>query len=396
MLDLRGDITRLKIVWFFLQCQFWFPVWVTFLTRDRGLSLGDVVAADVAYSATVIALEVPLGMFADFFGHKRTVILGAIVAAATQLAIPTIDGPGMLVAVWFIWAVSSTLLSGSDTAYRYEVIAAEGQRPRMVQLFGHFAAIRSISILGTHAAASFTYALDPGLPFRLNAVAAVVALVVLTTMSNPEETERVVPSAHRLLRQTRDAFRLDVSARWLAIALAVSFAYFWTVTLIFQPLMLSSGLPETGLGVTHAVVGGVGALGALCSSRVQRWIGVRGAIVGGLALQASGALLAASSHVVPTIGGLALQSFSLLAVDPILRVALNHRVASSMRASVFSVVSLATTALMLVSRPVVGLVAAERSAAFAFGVWAALGLLLCVAAATTVPQIALDDEKTTT
>lgn len=65
--------------WFLRDFQLWIPVWIVFLTVDRGFSLTQVTLAESIFLIGVLVLEVPTGAVADKYGRSVSMALGALV-----------------------------------------------------------------------------------------------------------------------------------------------------------------------------------------------------------------------------------------------------------------------------------------------------------------------------
>ncbi len=59
------NIRLLFAYWFLRDFQLWIPVWIVFLTIDRGFSLTQVTSAEGLFLIRVLLLEVPTGALAD-------------------------------------------------------------------------------------------------------------------------------------------------------------------------------------------------------------------------------------------------------------------------------------------------------------------------------------------
>src|SRR6185503_1543708 len=76
------------------------------------------------YSAVIVLAEVPTGVFADRFGRRRSMLLGALaMVGACMLALQAHDFPTFAIAE-ALGALSIALCSGADTAYLYDLLAA--------------------------------------------------------------------------------------------------------------------------------------------------------------------------------------------------------------------------------------------------------------------------------
>jgi MFS family permease len=122
-----------------------------------GLSFLQVFMTQVAFAITLLLLEIPLGIFADLFGRKRSLVIGAIFAVIGSsyfLFYPKYFG---FILGEMSFAVSYAAFSGSDTSLLYESCVRMQQQDRYLQKeatfqsFGRFAEALG-GILGGFAA----------------------------------------------------------------------------------------------------------------------------------------------------------------------------------------------------------------------------------------------------
>jgi len=384
-------LVKLACAWFLLQVQLWLPVWVLFLRDERGFSLTEVVFVDIVFSGVVLVCEVPLGLLADRIGHRRALISAAVLLAMTQLALAFVSGLPSLLAVWTMWGLAVTMLSGTETAYRYEAVRAYGGEARGLGLFALLNAVGSLGLLVSHGVAGVLYELSPTAPFLVNAVCASAAALLLVGLADvPAESKQSLDLAHGIT--ARSVLRgADPRLRALVVLLAAIVAYHWTTTLVIQPLLSNLGMPPRWIGATYAAAGLLGVAGAFASSRVFAWLGLRGLVIGAVLLQTLSVLLSGTPLVWLAVAGICLHAAALQVADPVLRVLISRRVSVRRRAAVLSLASLGSTFILLGSRPLVGLVAEHASPSTSMLVWAALGALLVPVAAWATRVVGGDE-----
>jgi MFS family permease len=76
--NLEGNVRKYYIFHLFLNLQLWWPIWIIYLTEERGLTLAQVTLIDVPFWLCIIFLQVPGAALADRFGRKPILFLSAI------------------------------------------------------------------------------------------------------------------------------------------------------------------------------------------------------------------------------------------------------------------------------------------------------------------------------
>ncbi|MHC4954827.1 MAG: MFS transporter [Planctomycetota bacterium] len=383
--DRPPSLFRLGAIHALLEVHFWFPIWVVFLL-DRGISLGWIVAADVWFRLVLVALELPLGVVGDRIGRKRTYLLGALIAVATYLLLAVTHGVPMLFLCWTLWAVTIALISGTDTAYQYEAITGRGQRGAAVTMFGRLRAAGATALLLSYLTAGLLYERAPALPILLNAVAALgAALLLIRARSVPQGPQHLHWSA--TLKELIARVRLQRDVRFAVFLLAAIGVYYWTVTLLIQPLLVELDFAPGAFGPVYGAFCLSGIVASLLSGRLARALGEGTLIVGGSALLVVGMVILAFVPGPACLVGLALLGCGFFLAEPVSKVLLNGLVPDRIRASAISLASLIASVALMAARPLVGVITDLQGARQAFVVWAALGVAFLALAAWAVAAI---------
>ncbi len=368
----------LQLAHFLVESRYWFPVWVIFLQAEAGLSLFAIALADAFFRAVVVLLEFPFGVLGDRLGHRKTYATGVAVLALAYLSVPMIASVSALLLVWFIWAVAIALISGSDTAYAYELLRDAQREPGAAHYFSRLNAVGSASHLLTVLAAGILYELRPDLPFWINAGSALAASLILWALLSPSRGSAVPAGIAVIVREALGWFARNRQLLRYGILQTLLMVALWTPTYILQPFLAEQGIPSRWIAVIFVgayALGGIYGLGAV---RLSRVVGLRQlmlslplimavATLGIALLPGPWYFLAIFSYAIPFYLG-----------DPILKALINREVDSRARASVLSAISLAASLCMMLSRPLAGVVADHSGAPAGFVVWGGVMVVLAV------------------
>ncbi|GIF66415.1 hypothetical protein Ais01nite_44500 [Asanoa ishikariensis] len=403
---------------------FWLPTGLYLATKvllmlERGMSVAAIGTVVLIFSLTTAALELPTGGLADVIG-RRTVLAASAVASFAGLALLAVaDVFWLFAASAVLRGIARALSSGPDEAWFVDTMhAAEGPDASLTRGLARGEASSSVGLgIGTLVGGALPLAV--GAVFWLPALAvpvAIAALVellrLLVTVFGMPEPPRPRTSFGAVLRGVpatvaaglRLGLRDGVLARLLLAAAGVGVAL--SAIELLTPGWLAGlvGDPERGAS-TYAVVAAAGfganAVGSLLGPWAQRRLGsaVRAGVAGialGAAALVGVALAGPALHEatigVPVVAAAYLLLFVGLGVTAAPQAALLHaRVASTERATVISVQSLALQAAGAVGSVCFGALATARGAAFAFG---AAGVALA-AAALVVARIRVTDPAPT-
>ena len=103
----------------------WLPIF--FLYFNIGLDIKDVILLESIYYFSVFLLEVPSGYFSDILGRKTTLIISSIAFSCSYIMFGFIEPDFFLFAIaQILLAVGFSFMSGTNTAFYYESLAAQG------------------------------------------------------------------------------------------------------------------------------------------------------------------------------------------------------------------------------------------------------------------------------
>lgn len=380
-------LRRFALSQFLLEVQFWFPVWLIFLT-DRGFSLTTAVLADGVFRLTVVAFEFPLGVVADRVGRRRSYLAVSVLSVATFVAVAGVRATWNLFGAWVLWGILWALTSGAGSAYLYELCRHEGMERDTLRVFGVLRAVTSSAVLMSHLAAGLLYSIDPAAPFIATAVLAAGAFLV--SLRLPETLPAIGLRRDLVsLRNQASQIRSALAGRAVRSAFALLvmlFVFGWSARILYQPLILHLGLSATTAGAMYfgysamAVIAGFYA--GMGSGRRRTRVAV-----GAAALWLGVAATAVFPKIAPVVF-VPLTGFGYYLGWTVLEVLLNERIlADRVRATLISAVGFVGGLAIAAARPLLGRVADVASAPAAFGMWAVVGAGFLAVGAVIVQRV---------
>ncbi|GAA2734124.1 hypothetical protein GCM10010439_55740 [Actinocorallia aurantiaca] len=370
---LRSRIVRtFLITQLLLEVQFWFPVYLIYLL-DLGFSLTTAVLADAVFRLVAVACEFPVGVLADLAGRRRSYLALAGGTVLAFVAITQIDSTGLLFGAWALWGVQWALTSGVASAYLYDLCAQNEPDLDPTRVFGLSRAVGSVAVLISLLAAGYLYEVDPRLPFAVTAALAIPAAILTLTL--PEiRAPRQHTALKSVLENLRDAWtRAGVRrAAWLGVILLV---FGWSARILFQPLALDLGLSARVTGWMYAAFAAASMAGGLTAGYIRLHHRRATLATVFLLILATLAATAQASWLGPFLF-LPVLGFGYALGTTVLEVVTHEVTPQPVRAMMFGLVTCLGGIGIAVSRPALGVLTADHSVAFAFGVWACVGVVL--------------------
>src|SRR3990172_4131236 len=133
---LERNVIQFYLFHFLLNFQLWWPIWVIYLTEERGLSLGQVTLLDVPFWSSIILLQIPAAAISDRWGRKPT-LLGAALALSVAVTVFGLAENYVIILVsYLIWGVGFALLGGTESAFLYDSLKAVGREEDYSRAYG--------------------------------------------------------------------------------------------------------------------------------------------------------------------------------------------------------------------------------------------------------------------
>jgi MFS family permease len=340
------------------------PIFMLF-QADRGLSFFERLALGGIYSAVVIVVEIPTGVFADRLGRRRSMMLGALMMVGSCLLAAGARDFATFAVAESLAAISMALCSGADSAYLFDLLL---EHDRVHEYGRRESAASAWHLVGSaiaFAGGGMLAQIDLALPYLITAGVASIAAVVASLLEEdrPRAPRMRAPVFVVLRSWTRQmgAAVGDVARNgrlaWLIGYSAVVFMLLRATVYLYQPYLEQRGMGPIGIGLLFAGVYVVAALVAYRTHLLRRRVGdevLLWALLATLAVSFLG--LAGAANGPWMLALLLVQAVANGIYSPLTKPLLNLEIAdSSRRAAVLSIESMARRAAMGVFAPLVGL-----------------------------------------
>jgi len=381
----RRDLRLFYLFRFLATSHLWAPIFL-FFQKSRGLGFRDIMFLGGLYSLVVLLVEVPTGALADRFGRRVSMQLGALAMTASGLWAYYFahDLPTFMVSETLA-ALSLSLSSGADSAYLYDLLAADDAAHEYAHRESIASAWHQAGTAVAYAGGGALAMHALSLPYLVTAGVGVLAFVTASLLheNRPSQTTRIAVLPHaawhgwvRLMRRALSELVHNGRLAWLIGYSAVVFTLLRAAQYLYQPYLKSRGLDFGEIGLIHAAVYLSAAAVAHQAWRLRRALGdepLLWALLGGLALSF---VVMAPIHGPLILALLGVHAAANGLCSPLVKPLLNREISdSSRRATILSVESIARRGLTGLFIPVAGLWN-ESGAMYVAGALGLLGLLL--------------------
>lgn len=338
----EANIRRFYVYKFLLNFQFWLPIWVLYLQRERGFSLTQVTALDAPFWLVVVLCEVPTGAVADRWGRKFAMLLGSVSFGLAVFLFGIATTYWWILGSYLVWGVSMTLTSGADSAFAYDSLAALGREGEFRRVFGRARACEiAAGLVGGLAGAPLAAATSLSFPILVSAGVALAAALVVLTFREPEHRERGPrPPYVQILGEALRTLRRSPSLRWLLMFNAVLAGSGAAEFIFAQPFLAQHQVPVSQFGLLTMPLRLCAIAGSLLAYRWAARLGERRVFSLLLAGFCAGMVVISGVPSVYAFAAFPLLSACNATLGPLVNDYLNRRTAQHLRATLVSVASM--------------------------------------------------------
>ena len=382
---IQANIGKYYVFHFFLNFQLWLPIWIIYLTEERGLSLGQVTLIDIPFWASIVLLQIPAAAIADRGGRRPTLIAASAAFSCAVVFFGLASGFWLLLGAYLVWGLAFSLLSGTESAFIYDSLKSIGREAEYQQIYGRgWAVAMSAGVAATLIGAPVADATSLPFPIIASGGLAAFAVVAAFTFKEPLPEERgqrgltygqIIRESFLIVRK-RPAVRYGILFFGLITIGSIAPIFF------FQPFLREHdiGLGQVGLWQTPMRFAGIA--GALAAYRIISSFGERGTFYAMAFTMLASFLLLATWDSPGAQVAFFTMNFVFVLSQPTVTSYLNRRVESEERATVLSLTNLSRSLILIPMAPLMGQLAESslRTAFLAGGIaTAALGVPLLLA-----------------
>ena len=356
--SLHNNIRTIYLMGFCLNFMVVLPVFVPLL-QGHGLSMSQVLQTQALFALTIALCEVPSGYFADIWGRRPAILLGAALNAVGFASLLWADSFADFVIYEVALGVGFSLISGADLAMLYDTEVYLRKRG----LPGGAGAGKSLSrLISVEAAASGIAGITASLLLLQSLDWVVIAQVfagalpLLLAISLVEVPRAPSEASHRdNMRQIVELLLFGKPVvLWTAFAIAVFGLLAVYVFWVYQKYWELQAVPLEYFGYIWAGFALAISLSARFAPALESRLGTRALLFLIAVLPLAGLLgMALGSGWLGVMCGLLIQLSRGVSMS-LFYEALNSRVPGDFRATVNSLVSLGVRAVFIVTGPALG------------------------------------------
>ncbi|MCK4428740.1 MAG: MFS transporter [Candidatus Aenigmarchaeota archaeon] len=351
---LESNIKKFYLFQILLGMMFYFPILVLFW-QSNGLSLTEVMILQSIVSISMVIFEIPTGYFADVFGRKKSFISAGFFLAMSIFVYCFSYNFHHFLVCELLWMIGFALISGADSAFLYDTLAALKKENQYKKIFGkarfyYLLAISGASIIGGFIGKiNFRWTFYAMLPF-------VILLIPLSfSFTEPRKHNQVFRGTNlsRLIDILKYSFK-NRKIKWLMIYSAIIFTFNGTAQWLYQPYFKLTGLDILYFGFVFAAFNLVAALSSKYAHAIEEKIGQKYSLVMLVFLMVTSYLLMGNFVFLFSFSFAFLNEIVFGFSKPIITDYINKIVSSDARATILSAQSMVGRLLYAAILPLAG------------------------------------------
>lgn len=251
------------------------PVMILYF-QNLGFSFTQISLIFAIPMLATFIFETPTGAIADIYGRKFSVILSFILGGALTFIVPFFKELSVLIAIFFIYAISQTLSSGADEAWVVDLLKYK----KKSELIQHYYS-RRLMFAGTGIVIGGLLSSITILLIGINGIWYVSGAGVFLTGAILQifGREHFIKRKVKIKKAIRDTFKKSIEGfvyvrkhpvlfYFLLETILFSFSYIFG--LAWQPYFKNLGLNIENFGILFSIVGAIAIFAPMASMYVLK------------------------------------------------------------------------------------------------------------------------------
>jgi len=240
----RLNIYKAYLYHFILGIHTVRAVYFIYMTVWGGLTFPEQMILQSYFMFMIFLFEIPSGAIADYLGRKKALMLSALTVILAAFVYSIIPNIFLFYMAETLWALSISLISGTDEAFLYSSLKVSGEEDKLPKVMGNIQVMNLVA-LTISAPLGSIIAKYISLQFTMTCLGIIYigAFIVSTTYHEPKFNNKI--KAERYLSIIKDGFKELKKNKILRILCfdrlfinILIFTLFWT----YQPYLTAVGI----------------------------------------------------------------------------------------------------------------------------------------------------------
>ena len=262
-----NQIKKLGLMNFFLNLFFLSPVAV-FFYQQRGLNYFQILFLESVLVLFIFFFEVPTGIFADKFGRKKSIIVGALLLAIEPLLFLFADNYYWFILAFAISGIGLTFHSGTIEALIYDYLKEQNQEKEMKKAMGRLGssslfAMVLAPMIGSYLAKDLLMSQFMSL-IIMTLASMFIAFLLALSVKDTKQKKVVEDNPITIFKESAKFIKTNNSLVRIIFLSMFSSPFLFSLTYLYQPYFIKAG-------INASIFGSVFALALLLAALFQRY-----------------------------------------------------------------------------------------------------------------------------
>ncbi len=372
---ISGNIKKLYLHNFLYEMIFFIPILVPFWS-GLGFSMQQIFYLEAAFAAMVMLCEIPSGYFADLYGRKNSMMLGAVLEFIGLLLF-VFSGSflGFLLGEVVI-GIGASFQSGANEALMYDTLVELGREDEYKKKQGNYFFAGRMAATFAKVTGAFMAGLMIRLPFYSTIIPWFLAIIVVFTLVEPKTHEKAFETWKHFTNICKESFIKNKKLKYLLIYGAIPPGFFLITFWLYQKYMEVTEVPIIFFGIIISLMNVTSGFGGKYAKEIEEKITPKLALI---LIPLMAAIVWGSLAIVKSpymILVFMIATFLWGVHLPIVQDYIQKIISADRRATVLSIRSFLTRGIFLVFAPFLGWITDFYSIQTAFAFAAGLILVL--------------------
>jgi MFS family permease len=325
------------------------PIWQLFLL-SRGLTFTQIFALDVLYRVAILIGETPTGYLGDRFGRRTSMLASSAIISLSVLGFGLADSFWTFSGIYVLWALGTTLHSGSASAWLYDSLANRAATDTFAEVRGRGNSAQLLVAGGSAVLGGYLASRSLLYPFLASSVVTALGVGVVLSLPGATDTTERETKSRLSIDEAVTTIRKQLATpplRSFVVFIGLFYALVFSINTYIQPISVEAGLSLTEIGWMYGGFTLISALVNYNAGRIEAVIGLRqwysvmpAALGGAFALAA----FLPAVFVIPLFFAMRAAMYTTQALDDQY---VNDRTGSTSRATVLSAVSMVVSLVII-------------------------------------------------
>jgi len=339
---------------FFGNFYFERGIWILYLLHLK-FSLYEIGILQAILNITMTVFELPSGIISDYLRRRKTLFLGHLFIILYMLIFVFSQDFWFLALGHVIYGIGLSLISGTEESYLYESYEKEGKVESYGKGIGIYVACVTAALALSMGLGGYLQLISWHLIFYMGIFMHLLSLIFIFSLEDVDIYEKSSKqSIKSILNDSYNVLRENTTLIYLIFALAIFSSIISVYYMYGQKLLFNLQIDIKEVGLIFSIISLLQVVISLVSSRISDKYNQKDTIFFILFIILIFYLVSLINNTyVVLLAFIVINTLHAL-FEPITSVLFNNEVKTNIRATLLSVINLATSLIMAIIFPLIG------------------------------------------